>query len=191
MPKRYPAAWLLAFTAWSAHAQPMDPAAMPGMDPMHMDHMHMDHAAHRAAMAQAQRQADVSQRGKDVMPFSLDATQHIFSKNAEGGVQKVVARQPADAQQVRLVRQHLKDIQAQFLKGDFSGPSHIHGQQMPGLAELQAAPAGQIAIQYQDVPGGAQLTFATRNALLVAAIHEWFDAQVSDHGKDAKLEQPR
>lgn len=33
----------------------------------------------------------------------------------------------ADAQQVRLARAHLHEIRAQFLKGDYSGPSHIHG----------------------------------------------------------------
>lgn len=145
----------------------------------------MDHAAHMAAMADAQRQAEVSQRGKDVMPFSLAATTHIFTKNAEGGVQQVVAQKSTDATQVKLVRQHLQEIRDQFLKGDFSGPSHIHGQDMPGLTDLKAAKPGQIAIAYRDVKGGAELTYKTSDATLVAALHQWFDAQLSDHGKDA------
>lgn len=145
----------------------------------------MDHAAHMAAMAQAQRQADVSKRGKDVMPFSLPETTHIFTKTAEGGVQQVVARKATNASQVNLVRQHLREIRQQFLKGDFSAPAHIHGQDMPGLAELQAAKPGQIAIAYRDIKGGAELTYSTSEATLVAALHEWFDAQLSDHGKDA------
>lgn len=172
----------LALAAWAAQAQTPGTADMPDMK-----HMHMDHAAHMAAMAQAQRQAEVSERGKDVMPFDLSATVHIFTKNAEGGTQQVVARRQEDSVQVQLTRQHLQEIRSQFLQGDFSGPSHIHGTQMPGLAELQSAKPGQIAITYQDIPGGAQLSFATRDALLVAAIHEWFDAQVSDHGKDAMM----
>lgn len=169
-----------ALAATMATAQTPEPPTMDGMHPVHMDH-----AAHMAAMARAQRQAEVSVRGKDVMPFSLASTLHVFTKTGDGGLQKVVAREGADAGQILLVRQHLKDIQAQFLHGDFSGPSHIHGAQMPGLAELQSARPGQIAIGYRDVPGGGQLSFAATDAVLVTALHKWFDAQVSDHGKDA------
>lgn len=150
-----------------------------------IDHVQMDHAAHMAAMADPQRQDEVSRRGKDVMPFSLAATTHVFTKNAQGGVQRVVAKKPADAAQVRLVRQHLKDIREQFLKGDFSGPSHIHGQDMPGLAELRAATPGHIAIIYEEVADGGELIYKTSDATLITAIHQWFDAQLSDHGNDA------
>ncbi len=135
--------------------------------------------------ADAQRQADVARLGADVMPFSLKATTHIFTKTPDGGTQRVVAKDPEDAAQVKLVRAHLQDIRAQFLKGDFSGPSHIHGQDMPGLATLQAAKPGQIAISYQDVAGGAELHYQSGNPDLVKALHTWFDAQLSDHGADA------
>lgn len=155
------------------------------MAPPNMDHSKMDHAAHMRAMADSERQAEVSQRGKDVMPFSLPATTHIFTKNAEGGVQRVVVKNSSDATQVKLIRQHLQEIREQFLKGDFSGPSHIHGQDMPGLVELARARPGQLDIAYKDVKGGAQLTYKTKAATLVAALHSWFDAQLSDHGKDA------
>lgn len=64
--------------------------------PMMMDHSRMDHSAHMKMMADAQRQAEVSERGKDVMPFSLPATSHIFTKNAEGGVQRVMTKTPSD-----------------------------------------------------------------------------------------------
>jgi hypothetical protein len=77
-------------------------------------------------------------------------------------------------------------VKGQFLKGDFSGPMHINGAQMPGLQELQAATAGQIALDYKEVKGGAELSYKTSNPQLVVALHKWFDAQVSDHGKDAK-----
>lgn len=140
-----------------------------------LDHSHAD----------AQRQAEVAGRGKDVMPFSLAATTHVFSKTAEGGIQQVVAKTPEDATQVQLVRQHLQEIQQRFLKGDFSGPAHIHGQDMPGLAELKAAKPGQIEIDYSDIEGGAQLLFKTSDPALIAALHQWFDTQLSDHGKDA------
>lgn len=137
------------------------------------------------AAADEQRQAEVAKLGADVMPFSLKATTHIFTKTAEGGVQRVVAKNASDAPQVKLVREHLRDIQTQFLKGDFSGPTHIHGAAMPGLADLKAAKPGQVAIDYKEVDTGAELTYRTSDAKLVAALHQWFDAQLSDHGADA------
>jgi hypothetical protein len=135
--------------------------------------------------ADAQRQAEVARLGADVMPFNLSATTHIFNKTADGGAQRVVAKNIADTKQVDLVRAHLHDIQAEFLKGDFSGPSHIHGEEMPGLAQLKAAKSGQVSIAYKDVDGGAELTYRTSDAKLVSALHAWFDAQLSDHGADA------
>lgn len=138
-----------------------------------------------AQPADAQRQAEVARRGHDVMPFSLAATQHVFTKTGEGGVQRVVARDPRDAGQVELVRGHLRDIQAQFQRGDFSGPAHIHGEHMPGLAELAAARPGDLEVGYREVQGGAELAYRARDPALVAAVHHWFDAQLSDHGHDA------
>lgn len=138
-----------------------------------------------AHAADPQRQAEVAKLGADVMPFSLKATTHIFTKTSEGGVQRVIAKRATDTTQVQLVRQHLHDIQSQFVKGDFSGPSHIHGNDMPGLADLKEAKPGQVSVGYKDVGGGAELTYRTADAQLVSAIHRWFDAQVSDHGADA------
>jgi hypothetical protein len=147
-------------------------------------------AATTVGAADAARQADVARRGADVMPFNLAATQHVFTKTADGGSQRVVARKTGDAGQVRLVRQHLREIEAQFRQGDFSGPAHIHGADMPGLAQLQAAPRGAVGISYRDVPGGAELAYRTADQALVAAMHAWFDAQLSDHGRDARSGHP-
>ena len=147
-------------------------------------HAGMDRAAH--APASASRQADMSARGRHVMPFSLAATEHVFTQNASGGIQQVVTRNAGDAEQVALVRQHLREIREQFLKGDFSGPSHIHGANMPGLAQLQAARPAQLAIAYRDIPAGAELSYTTTEANLVAALHQWFKAQLADHGPDAR-----
>jgi hypothetical protein len=56
---------------------------------------------------------------------------------------------------------------------------------MPGLAQLKAAPPGRMEINYRDVPGGAELDYSTSDPKLAAALHEWFDAQLSDHAADA------
>lgn len=119
--------------------------------------------------ADAQRQAEVAKRGPDVMPFSLKGTTHVFTKSSGGGTQRVIAKDRSDAVQIGLVREHLREIQTQFQKGDFSGPSHIHGNDMPGLAQLKAAKPGQISITYRDMEGGAELTYRTANAELGSA----------------------
>ena len=137
------------------------------------------------AAADAQRQADVRERGAGVMPFDPDATVHVFTKTRDGGVERVVARLADDPAQVRLVRSHLRDIRAEFARGDFAAPSAIHGGTMPGLAALQAAPHGAVRIAYRDTPGGAELRYAARDPALVQALHAWFDAQLADHGSDA------
>lgn len=142
-------------------------------------------AAPTLTMAEASRQEVVAARGADVMPFSLKATTHVFTKTDQGGVQQVIAKDIKDVQQVRLTRHHLQEIASQFSKGDFSGPSHIHGNEMPGLNELKRAKPGEISIQYVAIDGGGQVSYSTANPELVTALHKWFDAQLSDHGADA------
>jgi hypothetical protein len=135
--------------------------------------------------ADAARQADVARRGAAVMPFDLAATLHVFTKAADGGEQQVLARRPDDRAQIALIRGHLQELRQQFLAGDFSAPAQIHGRQMPGLAALQAAPRGAVAIDYAERPAGAALRYRSGDPALVDALQAWFDAQLADHGPDA------
>lgn len=141
--------------------------------------------AYAQHQATPERQADVAARGAQVMPFALAATTHVFTKTADGGVQRVVANDPTDARQAGLVRAHLRDISDKFAHGDYSAPSRIHGDAMPGLAQLKAAQPGQVRIGYREVDGGAEITYSSADPALVDALHAWFDAQLADHGKDA------
>lgn len=120
------------------------------------------------------------------MPFDLKATTHVFSKTKTGGVQQVIAKSPQDSTQIRLIREHLRDIADQFTTGNFSAPTQIHGASMPGLNELKNAKPGEISIHYEDLPGGGQIRYSSASAPLIAALQQWFDAQLSDHGSDAK-----
>jgi hypothetical protein len=130
------------------------------------------------------RQQDVAQHGADVMPFSLSATTHIFTKTADGGIQQVVTKHD-DPKQVPLIRGHLAGIAQQFAAGNFEAPERIHGNDMPGLAALRAAQPGELKIHYRDLPNGGEIIYRTDEPRLVAALHQWFDAQLSDHGHDA------
>lgn len=137
------------------------------------------------AAADTARQDAVAERGVDVMPFDLNATTHVFTKTKTGGVQQVVAKSANDAAQIRLIREHLNEIAAQFSKRDFSGPASIHGDDMPGLAELKKAAPAELKVQYRKMKAGARIIYTAHNPELVAALHKWFDAQVSDHGNHA------
>src|SRR3989475_4391334 len=61
-----------------------------------------------------------------------------------------------------LIRRHLSDIAERFARGDFSGPTEIHGGQMPGLADLKKARPGEISVHYQDLVNGGQIEYSTR-----------------------------
>jgi hypothetical protein len=131
-----------------------------------------------------ERQAEVRERGQSVMPFGLDRTTHVFRKTPSGGVQQVLADDPADGASIRLVRRHLRREQSKF-RGDYQDPMAIHGMTMPGIDELRRG-AAAIAVDYRFLPAGAQLRFTTANPRLQSALHRWFDAQLSDHGSDAR-----
>jgi hypothetical protein len=138
-----------------------------------------------AAFADENRQAEVAARGAQVMPFKLSATTHIFTKTPRGGIQKVVAKDPKDTAQLAMIRTHLTEIAQAFQRGDFSGPTQTHGAQMPGLAKLKTANPGELSIRYRELANGAQIEYSSRIPELILAIHDWFDAQLADHGPDA------
>ncbi len=133
------------------------------------------------------RQEEIAEKGAEVMPFDLEETTHVFRKTETGGVQEVVADDPNDAEQVALIRGHLEEEAAAFRRGDLSDPSEIHGEEMPGLKELEAG-AEEMDIRYSDLPDGAKIEYETGDPALVAALHDWFDAQRSDHGDHAEDE---
>jgi hypothetical protein len=133
----------------------------------------------------ADRQAEVAAKGAAVMPFDLERTTHRFTKADTGGVQTVVADDPADTGQIDLIRQHLRKEADRFSQGDYTDPSRIHGDDMPGLAALRTG-AARITVTYQDIAAGGQITYGTADPALTTALHAWFDAQVSDHGKHAE-----
>ena len=105
------------------------------------------------------RQAEVAARGAHVMPFDLDATTHRFEPVDTGLVQTVVADNRRDTEQVALVREHLAHEAARFHAGDYGDPAAIHGDEMPGLAQLEAG-AAAIAIAYQPTDAGGRITYA-------------------------------
>lgn len=129
------------------------------------------------------RQDQVADRGATVMPFDLDLTEHIFTELPDGGEQTVSALDATDATQIRLIREHLQEEAAKFRSGVFEDPAAIHGEDMPGLAELRdGARDGRITVAYAELEDGARLRYTSADPNLVEGIHSWFAAQAMDHG---------
>ncbi|GIV61028.1 MAG: hypothetical protein KatS3mg043_2117 [Rhodothermaceae bacterium] len=142
-------------------------------------------AYHDADTSLVHRQAEVAARGAVVMPFDLDRTIHVFEPTEDGGVQRVIVRDPQDQAQVVLIRRHLREQAARFARGDFSAPARIHGEEMQGLKEL-ASGAARLRVQYAEEPGGGRIRYASSDTALVQALHRWFAAQRRDHGGHAR-----
>ena len=44
----------------------------------------------------------------------------------------------------------------------------------------------KFIVEYKELAYGAQLTFSSKESEVIDAIHKWFEAQLKDHGTDAK-----
>ena len=136
-------------------------------------------------LAPLNRQAVVRDLGRHVMPFDLDQTTHVFKTTDTGGIETVIAKDPANTEQIALIQQHLQHEAMRFRTGDFSDPTAIHGADMPGVSELVAG-ATYIQFSYTALPNGAQISYETPDPRLIQALHRWFAAQLSDHGHGAQ-----
>jgi len=130
------------------------------------------------------RQEMIHEKGSSVMPFELNKTLHTFTKNESGGTQSVVVRDASDTADLSLIRMHLQMEVQNFSAGNFSDPTQLHGEDMPGVSTLSQN-FRKMTVTYRELPNGAAIDFQSTNAETIAAIHAWFDAQLSDHGNDA------
>ena len=142
------------------------------------------------AQADNERQQSVAQKGAMVMPFNIHNSTHVFQKLRDGGVQQVVAKDVSDMGLISAIRGHLSMEAARFTQGDYSDPMKIHGASMPGVQYLSRVKPGQISIAYRNLPNGAEVRYTGKDPETVTAIHNWFDAQLSDHGSDATAVPP-
>ena len=118
------------------------------------------------------------------MPFDLERTTHIFEKRDNGGLQQVIS-DDGDEAQIELIRMHLAEETERFSNGNFHDPQMIHGENMAGLHQLITGHQ-KITIAYSEIENGAQILYTTDDGEMVTALHNWFDAQVSDHDAHAQ-----
>jgi len=58
-----------------------------------------------------------------------------------------------------------------FSEGDVSDPAEIHGEDRPGLMEIQARTT-EMEFRYSELSDGARMEYATGDPLLVSALPE-------------------
>jgi len=139
---------------------------------------------HGQAAQHMSRQTMIHEHGSLVMPFDLDKTLHVFKLTKDGGLQQVRAKDPEDMEQIRLIQQHLTEEAERFARGDFSDPAALHGEDMPGLQVLERS-GRDLTVSYRDLPDGAEITYKSTDPKILEGIHQWFAAQLHDHGADA------
>lgn len=130
------------------------------------------------------RQEYIHRRGKLVMPFDLDATEHVFTTIPNGGIQRLRVRNPNDLDNLAAIRQHLQQLRNDFSRGDFTAPKLLHGPLMAGI-DILSAKHHRLNIRYSDTCDGAQLSYTSTDPVVVDALHRWFGAQLHDHGSNA------
>ncbi len=134
------------------------------------------------------RQQMIHSNSHLVMPFDMNKVTHYFLKTGSGCVLMIRAKDVKDSSQISLIKSHLKKEQALFSSADFRDPKTLHGMNMPGLKILSGS-RGKFSVSYEGLADGAKLTFASNDAAVIKAIHVWFDAQLRDHGSDAKSKE--
>ena len=135
---------------------------------------------HEEHLAQMQKDAELKKRGQAAMGYDQNKTTHHFRLFSAGGAIEVVTNDLADDATVRQVRLHLKDIAADFSRGDFGKPFATHGEVPPGVRTMQERKAA-LAFRYEDMPGGGRVRITTSDAKASEAVHEFLRYQIREH----------
>ena len=160
------------FSSWSGAA-----AQSPETCPLHAQHM----KARAAAAGHGDgAHAEMLARGGKVMGFDQRATSHHFRLSRAGGEIEVHVNDPADAASKAAVTEHLREIAAQFSRGDFSIPRQVHGETPEGVDQLKALGA-QVRYTFEPADHGARVRLAGRTPRAIAAIHTFLRYQIREH----------
>ena len=130
--------------------------------------------------ADAQRAAEVDQRGDEGMGFSHALTGHHFHLFPDGGSIEVESDSPDDNASKEAIRRHMLKIAGMFAQGDFSLPMFIHDTVPPGV-EVMKRLKDQIAYTAENTAKGAQVRIVTGNPEALVAVHEFLRFQIKDH----------
>lgn len=133
----------------------------------------------------ASKKAENTPTSSPLVSYDTQQALESFSKTVHGGIMHIVAKSADNIQQIKLIQQYLRQTAAEYKKGDFSSTERFHGADMPGLAQMKSAKADDIRYDYKTLQNGGQIHFSTEYPHLLNALHQWFDAQIKEHGSAA------
>ena len=134
--------------------------------------------------------AAMTARGDRAMGFDQAATTHHFYLFEDGGAIEVTVKSGSDKKNLEAIRSHLPEIVQLFAKGDFSTPTFVHAQDVPGV-EAMARLRDRIAYAYEDIRDGGRIRITTRYARALSAVYEFLRFQIQDHKTGDSLEVTR
>jgi hypothetical protein len=137
----------------------------------------MTHAEHLTLI---RKDADMRRRGALAMGFDQDVTTHHFVLAVDGGAIEVEVNDPKDVANRDAIRQHLREIAAQFRLGVFDKPFATHGEVPPGVPVLQRL-HGSVTYPYEQTSRGGRVRIETSNREALAAIHDFLRYQITEH----------
>jgi hypothetical protein len=156
--------------------------AKPG-DSMKDCPMHAQHTAQQA------HHAIVESHGDQAMGFPQDKTTHHFRMTSDGGAIEVAVNDPNDKQNTDAIRSHLSHVTMMFGNGDFSIPMFVHDGVPPGVTTMRLMKSA-IHYTYEEMPSGGRIRIKSDDPIAVAAIHDFFRFQITDHETGDALSEP-
>lgn len=123
--------------------------------------------------------AALQKRGMEAMGVDQYTSRHQFDAFADGG-RIELQRNVDDSAGIARIRAHIREIAHAFKAGDFSTPTLVHIQEVPG-SKIMAERRDFITYEPRDLPRGAELRIRTKDAIALKAIHEFMAFQRSDH----------
>jgi len=147
--------------------------------PLHAQHMEQNDKTVQD-QNKDQRFQEMNARGNVSMGFDQEKTTHHFRVADDGGAIEVTVKDPNDAANLAAIRKHLRQIADDFTRGDFRSPLATHGELPAGAAEMQRLKA-KITYRYEELPDGARVRIATKDAQGLRAVHQFLGYQVTEH----------
>jgi len=135
---------------------------------------------HEEHLAQMKKDAEMKQRGAQAMGFDQDTTTHHFRLTETGGGIEVSTTAVGDTAGRDQIRAHLKEIAAEFAKGNFEKPFMTHAEVPPGVETMKRL-AARIRYAFKPTARGGVVRIATDEAAARAAVHEFLRYQITAH----------
>lgn len=125
-------------------------------------------------------QTAMLKRGDVEMGFNQSLIHHHFMATTSGGEIMILSTNMSDTTTIREIRSHVREIQYDFSKGNFTKPFYIHAQVVPGT-DVMAAKKDLIQYSVKDIDGGSALILTANDTDLLNAIRQFMNFQSSQH----------